>query len=321
MADTTYTNDAAVLDGKAVAADADPLQLIGGVYNDGIAALTTGDAGMLRVTSSRAAHVNLRDASGTEITTGIQYVESDALAADAAQGTLVVARRDDALSALTPVEGDAIGLRVGDKGALWVQISDGSGAQITTFPVSGTVTADAGTGPWPVTDNAGSLTIDNAALSVTGGGTQATALRVTIASDSTGVLSVDDNAGSLTVDGTVTANAGTGPWPVTDNGGSLTVDGSVTADPTASGTGTTSNVAGSVSSVTLKASNSNRLGLSIHNDSTAVLYVKLGSTASTSSYTVRMVAQAHYEVPYHYTGVVDGIWDSATGNARVTEFT
>ena len=45
-----------------------------------------------------------------------------------------------------------------------------------------------------------------APLSTTGGGTQATALRVTVASDSTGVLSVDDNAGSLTVDGTVTAN-------------------------------------------------------------------------------------------------------------------
>ena len=35
---------------------------------------------------------------------------------------------------------------------------------------------------------------------------------------------VADGGGSLTVDGTVTANAGTGPWPVTDNGGSLTVD-------------------------------------------------------------------------------------------------
>jgi hypothetical protein len=44
-----------------------------------------------------------------------------------------------------------------------------------------------------------------APLSTTGGGTEATALRVTIASDSTGVVSVDDNGGSLTVDGTVTA--------------------------------------------------------------------------------------------------------------------
>lgn len=42
-----------------------------------------------------------------------------------------------------------------------------------------------------------------APLNVTGGGAEATALRVTIANDSTGVLSVDDNGGSLTVDGTV----------------------------------------------------------------------------------------------------------------------
>lgn len=39
-----------------------------------------------------------------------------------------------------------------------------------------------------------------APLSTTGGGTEATALRVTVASDSTGVLSVDDNGAALTVD-------------------------------------------------------------------------------------------------------------------------
>lgn len=43
-----------------------------------------------------------------------------------------------------------------------------------------------------------------APLNVVGGGTQAAALRVTVASDSTGVLSVDDNGGSLTVDGPLT---------------------------------------------------------------------------------------------------------------------
>lgn len=36
-----------------------------------------------------------------------------------------------------------------------------------------------------------------------GGGAEANALRVTIASDSTGVLSIDDNGGSVTIDGTV----------------------------------------------------------------------------------------------------------------------
>src|SRR3990167_8437914 len=39
-----------------------------------------------------------------------------------------------------------------------------------------------------------------APLSTTGGGTEATALRVTVASDSTGLVSVDDNGGALTVD-------------------------------------------------------------------------------------------------------------------------
>jgi hypothetical protein len=54
-----------------------------------------------------------------------------------------------------------------------------------------------------------------APLNTSGGGLEATALRITVASDSTGVLSVDDNAGSLTVDGTITANQGTAnatPW-------------------------------------------------------------------------------------------------------------
>lgn len=67
----------------------------------------------------------------------------------------------------------------------------------------------------PVTDNAGSLTVDNAALSVTGGGVEASALRVTLASDSTGVLSVDDNGGSLTVD-----NGGT--FATQESGAALT---------------------------------------------------------------------------------------------------
>lgn len=60
--------------------------------------------------------------------------------------------------------------------------------------------ANDSTGVLSVDDNGGSLTVDNTVLSVVGGGTEATAQRVTIANDSTGVLSVDDNGGSLTVD-------------------------------------------------------------------------------------------------------------------------
>jgi hypothetical protein len=97
--------------------------------------------------------------------------------------------------------------------------------------------------------------------------------------------------------------------------GLLTVLGGVA--PTA--TATLSNTSGSASNVTLLAANSSRKGAAIHNDSTAILYVKLGATASATSFTVAMGPQDYYEVPYDYTGKIDGIWSSATGAARVTE--
>lgn len=78
-----------------------------------------------------------------------------------------------------------------------------------------------------------------------GGGVEAGALRVTVASDSTGVLSVDDNGstisvddggGALTVDGTVAIS---GTVAVTDNSSTLSVDdgaGSLTVDGTVAAT-------------------------------------------------------------------------------------
>lgn len=86
-------------------------------------------------------------------------------------------------------------------------------------------------------------------------------------------------------------------------------------------TPTLSNVSASASSVTVLAANSARDGATIWNDSSAILYLKLGATASATSCTVKMVADAYYEVPYGYTGIIDGIWASATGSARVTEIT
>jgi hypothetical protein len=60
-------------------------------------------------------------------------------------------------------------------------------------------------------------TADSTTAIPAGGGTEASALRVTVASDSTGVLSVDDNGSTLSVD---------------DGGGSLTVDGTVSVSGT-----------------------------------------------------------------------------------------
>jgi len=80
-----------------------------------------------------------------------------------------------------------------------------------------------------------------APLNTTGGGTEAAALRVTIANDSTGVVSVDDNGGSITVDGAITANAGTNlntSALALEAGGNLaTVAGAVKAEDAVHGTG------------------------------------------------------------------------------------
>jgi hypothetical protein len=84
-----------------------------------------------------------------------------------------------------------------------VPVSDNGGS----LTIDGTVTANLAAG----TNNIGDVDVLTvpAPLSTTGGGTEAAALRVTIANDSTGVVSVDDNGGSLTVDGTVALAAGT----------------------------------------------------------------------------------------------------------------
>lgn len=87
-------------------------------------------------------------------------------------------------------------------------------------------------------------------------------------------------------------------------------------------TGTTTTVNDTTTSTTLLASNSNRLGATIFNDSTADLYVKFGTTASSSSFAVKIAPYGYYEVPFHYSGVISGIWSSNTsGQAVITELT
>ena len=105
-------------------------------------------------------------------------------------------------------------------------------------------------------------------------------------------------------------------------GGSVTVSGTITSSETRPTTSAVTSVAASASTVSLLASNTSRRGAIIANDSTAILYLKLGATASTSSYTVQLFQDDIFELPFPvYTGAIDGIWGSATGNARITELT
>jgi hypothetical protein len=89
-------------------------------------------------------------------------------------------------------------------------------------------------------------------------------------------------------------------------------------------TATLANVSGATSSTTLLALNANRLAFVIVNDSTSVLYVKFGSTASATSFTYLLQPGQTVDssgFPLIYTGIITGIWVSATGAARTTEIT
>jgi len=100
----------------------------------------------------------------------------------------------------------------------------------------------------------------------------------------------------------------------------ITTAGAARVEPAVAASATLSNVASSATNVTLLASNANRKGAAIYNDSTSILYVKFGATASATSFVVAMAASSYYEFPQPvFTGVVDGIWASAQGSARLTE--
>lgn len=91
----------------------------------------------------------------------------------------------------------------------------------------------------------------------------------------------------------------------------------------APGTGTQSNVASSATDVTVLASNANRKGAYFYNDSTQVLFLLLSNAVSSATvFTQKMAAGDSFSIaPGSYTGIVKGIWASANGSVRVTEFT
>ena len=98
----------------------------------------------------------------------------------------------------------------------------------------------------------------------------------------------------------------------------------VSVTPTRPANASVTSVAASASNVTLLAANANRFGATIYNDANRAVFVKLGATASSTSFTVRMASDDLFEVPFAYTGRIDAIWASGgglAGSARVTEVT
>lgn len=86
------------------------------------------------------------------------------------------------------------------------------------------------------------------------------------------------------------------------------------------GSAALTNVASSASNQTLLAASDQRIGVIIHNDSTSILNVKYGATASATSYTYEIGPGGTWEMPVPiFAGILDGIWDAANGSARITE--
>jgi len=80
-------------------------------------------------------------------------------------------------------------------------------------------------------------------------------------------------------------------------------------------------VTSAATSTSILASNANRRMAIMVNDTDKNAYVKLGATASTTSFSYKLGPGQTLELPFPvYTGAIDAIWDSSpTGSMRVTE--
>jgi hypothetical protein len=224
-------------------------------------------------------------------------------------------------------------------------------AGMTAVAVSGTVTANAGTGnynnasisstgaapPTSATFAGGSVT--TAAPTYTTG--QMSALSLT----TTGSLRVDGSGSTQPVSGTITANAGTGSFTVaqataanlnatvvgagtagTPSGGVVSIQGVAGGKPIAVTTDVSTNatitsVAAATTSTTLIVSNANRVLATIYNDSSSIMYLAIGATASATNFTIKIFPNSYFELPASTTSAISAIWNTAVGNARVTELT
>lgn len=93
--------------------------------------------------------------------------------------------------------------------------------------------------------------------------------------------------------------------------------------PAGASSATVTSVADTASSTQLLAANANRRKYSVFNNSSEILYLKSGTTASLTDFTVAIppMAQFGFYEDDLYTGRVDGIWaNNSTGAALITEY-
>lgn len=80
-------------------------------------------------------------------------------------------------------------------------------------------------------------------------------------------------------------------------------------------------VLSSITAVSVMNANTNRKGATVYNAAGTAVYMRLGTGATTSVYTVALDPNDYYEVPYNWQGVVSGITASNAGIINITELT
>ena len=93
-------------------------------------------------------------------------------------------------------------------------------------------------------------------------------------------------------------------------------------DPSKPATATLTSVPTSTASATLLALAAGRHGFYVHNAASKSLYVAYAATASPTAFTFLVPPNTGYEGPLKgFTGVISGVLEAGSGNARVTELT
>ena len=265
----------------------------GGVYQDTLPTLTAGQTGVFRVTEYRGLHVNLRTGGGVELLG--QMLSASSIPVVLSSDQVLPLPTGAATSALQVTGNASLSSIDGKTPALGQALAAASvpvvltAAQLSTLTPLSTVTANIGT--------TGGIALDTT-LSTMSAKLPAALGQLAMAASLSVAISSNQSAIPVTQSGTWTVQPGntpnTVPWLVKE---------------VVSATATLSNVSGSTSSVSLLGSNANRLGATFFNDSTAILYLKFGTTASSTSYTVQLPANAYYEVPGPriYTGAIPRI--------------
>lgn len=212
-----------------------------------------------------------------------------------------------------------------------------NGTQVTavsnfpaTQPVSGTVTANQGTGgasAWKVDGSAVTQPVSAASLPLPAGAS-------TLAAQATGnasLASIDGKLPAALVGGRLDENVGAWLGSTAPTVGSKTSANSVPvvvasdqgAIPVTQLSSTAARTSPTVTNVvsTVLASNAARKGAAFFHDGTGNVFLALGAGATTTDFTARLQANDYYEVPFGYTGAITAIRSSGTSSLRVTELT